>query len=700
MIRFLALVWIFISISLVSFSAIITKQSAERAALNYIKAYYQQKKNSEENILIANTIEKAYNGSIVYYTVVFSNGSFVHIAADDAAYPILGYGTEDRINTEVNAANYNNWMLQYAKAIDEIRTKNLQAGSEIHDMWLSLLNENKSIFFGTKSVSPLLLSKWNQDSPYNAECPVDAMGPGGKVYAGCVAVAMAQIMYYYRYPATGTGSHSYYATDYGTQTANFGNTNYQWNLMQNKMPVGGNFEIAQLLQHLGISVEMMYSAGGSGAFSWDAATALKTNFGYQSSLSYQSKSNYTQTQWNNKIIASIDANIPLYYDGRDSQGNSGHAFNLDGYEGSDHFHFNWGWGGAYNGFYYLSAMNPNGGDFSYNNAAIFDIYPANNYPQYCNATSQTLTALQGTFTDGSGPSNYQSNANCEWLIQPNQGIEKIKLEFDRFSLSTDDTLFIYDGSNNTAPVIAKLTGGILPSDIISSNSSVYLNLVSSASNEDEGFSISYKSIFPVYCNGTKVLNDSIGVLTDGSASNNYNNNTFCKWFIDPANGFPIKLIFDNFDTEQSVDKVKIYDPSTTPSQLLGVFSGNNLPPSIVSPSGKMFITFTSNAQQSYNGWTAHYITGPSVGINSTSKSDSYNIFPNPAHNTINITNSEAKKITDISLYTIDGKIIKSYNTSDFNKTSIIIDINDLPKGIFFVKITDNSGSYNHKIVKL
>ena len=700
MIKFLALVWIFISISLVSFSAIITKKNAEKAALNYIKAYYQQKKNSDENILIANTIEKSYNGSIVYYTVIFSNGSFVHIAADDAAYPILGYGTEDRINTKINASNYYNWMLQYAKAIDEKKKKNLQASPKIHDMWLSLLNKNKNIFFDSKSVSPLLLSKWNQDSPYNAECPIDAMGPGGKVYAGCVAVAMAQVMYYYRYPANGIGSHSYYASNYGTQTADFGNTTYQWNLMQNKMPVGGNFEIAQLLHHLGISVEMMYSAGGSGAYSWDAATALKSNFGYQNSLSYQSKSNYTQTQWNNKIIACIDAKIPLYYDGRDSLGNSGHAFNLDGYEGSDHFHFNWGWGGTYNGYYYLSSMNPGGSDFSYNNAAIFDIYPANNYPQYCNATLQTLTALQGTFTDGSGPSNYLANSNCEWLIQPNQAIEKIKIEFDKFSISTDDTLFIYDGSNNTAPLLAKLTGDILPSYILSTNSSVYLNLVSSTSNEDDGFSISYKSIFPVYCNGTKVLNDSIGTLTDGSAGNNYNNNTFCKWFINPTNGLQVKLVFDSFDTEPGVDKVKVYDPVPTPSQLLGVFSGNSIPSSIVSPSGKMFITFTSNAQQSYNGWSAHYITGPSVGINSASDLDFYNVFPNPAHNTINITNSKDRKINTITIYTIDGKATKTYYNENLIKTTIKLNISCLQKGVYFILINDNKGSYSHKIVIL
>jgi len=69
-------------------------------------------------------------------------------------------------------------------------------------------------------------------------------------------------------------------------------------------------------------------------------------------ISYDSKSDFTYAQWVDKITNNIDNKIPLYYDGFGSSG--GHAFNLDGYQGSDHFHFNWGWGGAYNGYYYFT----------------------------------------------------------------------------------------------------------------------------------------------------------------------------------------------------------------------------------------------------------------------------------------------------------------------------------------------------------
>ena len=56
-------------------------------------------------------------------------------------------------------------------------------------------------------------------------CPEDFEGPGGNVYAGCVAISMAQVMYYWGYPEWGYGSHGYNpGGGYGYQSADFGNT--------------------------------------------------------------------------------------------------------------------------------------------------------------------------------------------------------------------------------------------------------------------------------------------------------------------------------------------------------------------------------------------------------------------------------------------------------------------------------------------
>ncbi|MCK5846935.1 MAG: C10 family peptidase [Bacteroidales bacterium] len=690
----------FLLISIFAFADFVPKNIAEKAALNYIKAYYHHIEKDGSKILISNTIEKSYNNTIVYYTVVFNNDNFVHIAADDASYPILGFSIDGKINKELNAENYDSWMLQYAEAVFEIKEKNLVATLDIEDKWSSITKTDKGIFLDSKSISPLLLSKWNQDSPYNSECPIDAAGPGGRVYAGCVAVAMAQILYYYRYPEYGTGSHSYNHSVYGNQTANFGSTNYKWNEMQNQMGYGGNFEIAQLLQHLGISVDMGYSAAGSGAYSFTVPSALTNYFGYQTGAVLKHRNDYSQTQWNSLITTSLDNKIPLYYHGRDSQGNAGHAFNLDGYQGSDFFHFNWGWGGSYDGFYYLSQLNPGGSDFSSGQGAVFNIYPANNYPEYCNTTTQTITAKKGTITDQSGPSDYLPNSDCQWLIQPNGNIEKIKFDFNKFELASDDTLYFYDGASTSSPLLAKYSGNTIPSSLTSTVNSVLIKLSSTSSNEGDGFFISYSSIYYTYCNGTMIITDSIASISDGSGSSPYNNNSLCKWYIKPTNGLPIKLSFDSFDTEAGVDFVKIYNPEPTPSELLAIYSGNNIPQSVISPSGKMLITFITNPNNTNQGWSASYITADDVSIEKINKIDPYIIYPNPTKDYIHISNNGINPIEDISIFSINGKLIIRSPQNDLNRTNIEIDLQGLSEGIYFIHIKDKETVFVKKLIIL
>lgn len=77
-------------------------------------------------------------------------------------------------------------------------------------------------------LNPLCTTTWDQSPNYNAMCP------GGSV-TGCVATAMAQVMKYWNHPAQGTGMHSYNHDVYGTLTANFGATTYQWSSMPNSI---------------------------------------------------------------------------------------------------------------------------------------------------------------------------------------------------------------------------------------------------------------------------------------------------------------------------------------------------------------------------------------------------------------------------------------------------------------------------------
>jgi hypothetical protein len=197
------------------------------------------------------------------------------------------------------------------------------------------------------SAGPLLSTKWNQGQYYNASCPVDAEGTDGHVPVGCVAVAMAQVMKYHNYPVTGTGSHSYSHPVYGTLSANFGATTYNWASMPDSLSKYDS-DVATLLYHVGVSVEMDYTPDQSGAYMSDAAYALETYFKYSNSLSYVWKSSYSTDEWTTILRTEIDNKRPILYSGH---GTGGHAFVCDGYSGSDYFHFNWGWGGSEDNYF-------------------------------------------------------------------------------------------------------------------------------------------------------------------------------------------------------------------------------------------------------------------------------------------------------------------------------------------------------------
>ena len=347
----------------------VDQQKAQKLGAKFLSTTALNQKNADIQLQLVST---ATNRNAVDYYVfnVANSEGFVIIAGDDRVKPILAYSTTGQYDPNNVAEGFQFTLDGFREEIQYVREHNFKATLDITAEWKSV-SETGSLNRGKQTravVGPLCQTLWNQNFPWNSQCPEDTTGSGGHVYAGCVATAMGQVMKYWEWPATGTGSYSYNPAGYAQQSANFGQTEYHFELMPNVLDSTSTeeeyFEIAQLLHHLGISVDMQYSGNGSGAYSEMVPNALRNYFRYNCD---EHETNwgggwwgggYSNEQWAQMLKdGGLDEQIPLYYSGSDDSGSGGHAFVCDGYDENDYFHFNWGWSGRDDAWCPIGALN-------------------------------------------------------------------------------------------------------------------------------------------------------------------------------------------------------------------------------------------------------------------------------------------------------------------------------------------------------
>ena len=335
---------------------------------------------------------KSIDGKPDYY--VFNRGEgdgFILVSGEDRVEPVWGYCERGKFDFDKLPCNFKWWLSEYQRQMQYLRE---------HPQ----VKARKAVNL-TTSVAPMLTSKWNQCKPFNDLCPVaeDDDDPywvyGGRACSGCVATALSQIMYYYKWPVTGVGSKTYdfyLTTQEGqvpmTLSCDFSQSTYQWDLMKDEYlymdknyygyfdenghvyikiiddngdtitdPNGIHSKaVAKLLSDVGIACEMMYGYSGSGSYTYYAYYALLDHFRYLVDYAYRDE---YEGDWDKLLRGWLDCNYPLYLSGH---GNGGHAFVLDGYDNQGRFHVNWGWGGWYDGYFESLALNPDGGEDGYN----------------------------------------------------------------------------------------------------------------------------------------------------------------------------------------------------------------------------------------------------------------------------------------------------------------------------------------------
>jgi len=356
------------------------------------------------SILETFVLEKE-NDSVVYI-FNFENG-FTLVSADDAVIPILGFSLDGKYNEENRPPAFIDLIEYYKNQISYAIINKYKGNEEILLLWSfysepeNLKGNDCEIWPKYFIVNPLLSTRWNQNCYYNDKCPYDIHSPYGYCYHvpnGCVAVAMSQVMKSWDYPSHGTGSHGYedgatYPEAYGYQFANFANTTYEWDEMPDILTGDGSIgkfkssqnqidAVSTLIYHCGVSVNMDYGYNGSGAQGSVIDYALINYFNYSPSATYKDKNDYNDSEWESMLTSNLGVHQPIIYAG---YGTGGHAFVLDGFTKMQtecctyfaSFHVNWGWGGNYNGYFYLADLTPGNSNFTIDQSAVLNIIPPN-----------------------------------------------------------------------------------------------------------------------------------------------------------------------------------------------------------------------------------------------------------------------------------------------------------------------------------
>ena len=302
-------------------------------------------------------------GEELIYVINFDEGGFVLMPADNRVEPILAFSENNYFETK-NVEQKNGvglWVSNTKEGIKKIKKSKDPQSEVMKELWekhlfiLNLKDEgdppDDPCVPSSTTVGPLISTTWRQGDGFNADCPLEAAVEAkwscsadfsgsylnGRAYAGCVAVAMGQIMNYHEHP-----------------------TSYSWN----SMPSGrtGNSAAADLLFDIGTEVGMEYKCNGSFAATSNIVPALENDFNYSTSAT---KASYSYSDFMD-VRAEINTSRPVILTGTSAAG--GHAWVCDGYRTNIHcinglgyvynyLHMNWGWGGDSDGYFYYNNFN-------------------------------------------------------------------------------------------------------------------------------------------------------------------------------------------------------------------------------------------------------------------------------------------------------------------------------------------------------
>ena len=330
----------------------ISEQQARNNAINFLltKTSMARGAGAIQPVLAL----KHNQGRYFIFNIGHEDG-YVVMSGDDSTPAVLGYADEGSFNPKQMPPQMEAWLQSYADQIEYLQkhvTQSEQAPLKAADH---------------AAIAPLLTTKWNQDEPYNNMCPIDPT-TNQRSQTGCAAIAMAQILNYYKTPDKNLIPIPAYTTkSRNIQMPEIAPTTIDWVAMDENYKVGTHTDasenaVAQLALLCGQAIQMDYTSISSGADLYTLPNAFINYFGYSKNIRVANRNHYFKQTWENIIYTELANKRPVYYSGSSAGG--GHGFIVDGYGHDGYFHINWGWGGFSDGYFLLELPNP------YSNAGI------------------------------------------------------------------------------------------------------------------------------------------------------------------------------------------------------------------------------------------------------------------------------------------------------------------------------------------
>lgn len=628
------------------------------------------------------------NNRLLY--IFNAENAFVVIAGDKNIVPVLAYIDHQIYNETDTIAPFNMWIDNYISQIDYVKRSNI-TNAHNQDIWSQTL-EGKP-FRNDSEIEPLVFSRWDQTEFYNYYCPKDPAGTNGRAITGCVATALGQLIYYFRFPESGVGQYSYTHEQYGVQSVNYGEATYNYDAMCD-VPTSINTEISKLIYHCGVGVDMVYGPNSSGMYNHSAAKVLRTYFKYSPETEYLFRDS-TDVNWDSVIVSHLERKIPMYYAGWSVPNINGHGFICDGYKMVDsnyYFHFNFGWSGYMDGYFYTNSLYVGGSNFNLSQELIINGYPDTTqyeYPVPQSVTGEkTLTAMEGTFTDGSQTAeNYAKNMDYTWHIVPEtENLESISLKIN-YHIAAGDTLRI-TADNYSGHIITNDTGTFV---LEVESPEITLHFTSDTVSENIGFRAHYTAKNIEFCGGIVIYNAPTGSFDDGSGEAHYNNFSYCRYRLMLTTYSAIIINIHNMDLEEGHDYLHFYKNTINEGNRVLSLTGHIDDTTVVFEASRMTVVFESDEAGTADGFNAEYFASH-VGIDDFENGVS--LYPNPANSVLSV--AYPSPIERIETLTLDGRTI---DITTCNSLNAKLDISDLSSGLYLVKIFTKDGVITKKFLK-